>query len=104
MPAKTEDARDALSAFLQLWYLANISPQPLPQGEGEKLGQGALFKLSQTRDSRARSGADTAVEWRQLMATMIELDEPRAALIARYLAKHFQSKPELSPQTDSRSC
>ena len=29
--------------------------------------------------------------------TMVELDEPRAEIIARYLTKHFQSKPELYP-------
>ena len=31
------------------------------------------------------------------MATMVALDEPRADIIARYLAKQFQSKPELCP-------
>ena len=31
------------------------------------------------------------------MATMVALVEPRADIIARYLARHFQSKPELRP-------
>ena len=31
------------------------------------------------------------------MATMVVLDEPRADIIAQYLVRHFQSKPELHP-------
>ena len=31
------------------------------------------------------------------MASMVELDEPRADIIARYLTEHFRSKPELYP-------
>ena len=31
------------------------------------------------------------------MASMVELDEPRADIIARYLTEHFKSKPELYP-------
>ena len=43
-------------------------------------------------------GYDTSAEWRQLMASMVELDdEPRADIIARYLTEHFRSKPEMYP-------
>ena len=68
----------------------------LPAGEGEVCAR-ALLELPRPEILNRAQGYNTASEWRQLMATMVALDEPRADIIARYLAKHFQSKPELYP-------
>ena len=69
----------------------------LPAGEGESLVREHCSSCHRPEILNRAQGYDTASEWRQLMATMVELDEPRADLIAQYLTKHFQSKPELYP-------
>ena len=69
----------------------------LPAGEGESLVREHCSSCHRPEILNRAQGYDTASEWRQLMATMVELDEPRADIIARYLTKHFQSKPELYP-------
>ena len=69
----------------------------LPAGEGEALVLEHCSGCHRPTILNRAQGYDTAGEWRQLMATMVELDEPRADIIAQYLVKHFQSKPELHP-------
>ena len=69
----------------------------LPAGEGESLVREHCSSCHRPEILNRAQGYNTASEWRQLMATMVALDEPRADIIARYLAKHFQSKPELYP-------
>ena len=99
MPAKKKDdsLRRVIGIFAALVFSQHIAAA-LPQGEGESLVREHCSSCHRPEILERAQGYDTAVEWRQLMATMIELDEPRAALIARYLAKHFQSKPELHPK------
>ena len=62
----------------------------LPAGEGESLVREHCSSCHRPETLSRAQGYDTAGEWRQLMATMVELDEPRADIIARYLTKHFQ--------------
>ena len=69
----------------------------LPAGEGESLVREHCSSCHRPEILNSTQGYDTANEWRQLMATMVALDEPRADIIARYLARQFQSKPELHP-------
>ena len=69
----------------------------LPAGEGERLVREHCSSCHRPEILNRAQGYDTASEWRQLMATMVVLDEPRANIIAQYLVKHFQSKPELHP-------
>ena len=69
----------------------------LPAGEGESLVREHCSSCHRPEILNRAQGYNTLSEWRQLMATMVALDEPRADIIARYLAKHFQSKPELYP-------
>ena len=69
----------------------------LPAGEGERLVREHCSSCHRPEILNRAQGYDTASEWRQLMATMVVLDEPRANIIAQYLVKHFQSKPELQP-------
>ena len=81
----------AVSVWLSPFALA------LPAGEGESLVREHCSSCHRPKILNRAQGYDTANEWRQLMATMVALDEPRADIIARYLARHFQSKPELHP-------
>ena len=69
----------------------------LPAGEGESLVREHCSSCHRPEILDRAQGYNTSSEWRQLMATMVALDEPQADIIARYLAKHFQSKPELYP-------
>ncbi len=69
----------------------------LPQGEGEALVRESCSTCHRPEILDRAQGYDTIDEWRQLMASMIQLDEPRADIIARYLTQHFKSKPELYP-------
>jgi len=69
----------------------------LPPGDGETLVREHCSSCHQPEILNRAQGYDTKAEWRQLMASMVELDEPRADIIARYLAQHFKSKPELYP-------
>ena len=69
----------------------------LPPGEGERLVREHCSSCHRPEILNRAQGYDTPAEWRQLMASMVELDEPRADIIARYLTEHFRSKPELYP-------
>ena len=69
----------------------------LPPGEGERLIREHCSSCHRPEILDRAQGYDTADEWRQLMASMVELDEPRADIIARYLTEHFRSKPALYP-------
>ena len=69
----------------------------LPAGEGKGLVREHCSSCHRPEILNRAQGYDTASEWRQLMVTMVVLDEPRANIIAQYLVKHFQSKPELHP-------
>ena len=69
----------------------------LPAGEGESLVREHCSSCHRPEILNRAQGYDTASEWHQLMATMVVLDEPRADIIAQYLVRHFQSKPELHP-------
>ena len=69
----------------------------LPPGEGERLVREHCSSCHRPEILNRAQGYDTSAEWRQLMASMVELDEPRADIIARYLTEHFKSKPELYP-------
>ena len=88
--------RAAIAGFAAL-LLSQTVASALPQGEGESLGREHCSSCHRPEILERAQGYNTTSEWRELMATMVALDEPRADLIARYLAKHFQSKPELYP-------
>jgi len=90
--------RAAIAGFAALLLiLSQTAASALPLGEGESLVREHCSSCHRPEILEQAQGYDTVSEWRELMATMVTLDEPRADLIARYLAKHFQSKPELSP-------
>ena len=88
--------RAAIAGFAAL-LLSHTVASALPQGEGETLVREHCSSCHRPEILERAQGYNTISEWRELMATMVALDEPRADLIARYLAKHFQSKPELYP-------
>ena len=88
--------RVAIAGFAAL-LLSQTVASALPQGEGESLVREHCSSCHRPEILERAQGYNTTSEWRELMATMVTLDEPRADLIARYLAKHFQSKPELYP-------
>ena len=88
--------RAAIAGFAAL-LLSQTVASALPQGEGESLVREHCSSCHRPEILERAQGYNTINEWRELMATMVALDEPRADLIARYLAKHFQSKPELYP-------
>ena len=88
--------RVAIAGFAAL-LLSQTVASALPQGEGESLVREHCSSCHRPEILDRAQGYNTVSEWRELMATMVALDEPRADLIARYLAKHFQSKPELYP-------
>ena len=88
--------RVAIAGFATL-LLSQTVASALPQGEGESLVREHCSSCHRPEILERAQGYNTTSEWRELMATMVTLDEPRADLIARYLAKHFQSKPELYP-------
>ena len=88
--------RAAIAGFAAL-LLSQTVASALPQGEGESLVREHCSSCHRPEILERAQGYNTTSEWRELMATMVTLDEPRADLIARYLAKHFQSKPELYP-------
>jgi len=88
--------RAAIAGFAAL-LLSQTVASALPQGEGESLVREHCSSCHRPEILERAQGYNTVSEWRELMATMVALDEPRADLIARYLAKHFQSKPELYP-------
>ena len=69
----------------------------LPPGEGESLVREHCSSCHRPEILNRAQGYDTSDEWRQVMASMVELDEPRANIIAHYLTEHFRSKPELYP-------
>ncbi len=69
----------------------------LPPGEGEILVREHCSSCHRPEILERAQGYDTTAEWRHLMASMVELDAPRASIIARYLSQHFRSKPELYP-------
>jgi virginiamycin B lyase len=88
--------RAAIAGFAAL-LLSQTVASALPQGEGESLVREHCSSCHRPEILERAQGYNTTSEWRELIATMVALDEPRADLIARYLAKHFQSKPELYP-------
>lgn len=88
--------RAAIAGFAAL-LLSQTVASALPQGEGESLVREHCSSCHRPEILERAQGYNTISEWRELMATMVALDEPRADLIARYLATHFQSKPELYP-------
>lgn len=88
--------RAAIAGFAAL-LLSQTVASALPQGEGESLVREHCSSCHRPEILERAQGYNTISEWRELMATMVALDEARADLIARYLAKHFQSKPELYP-------
>lgn len=69
----------------------------LPPGEGEALVREACSGCHRAEILERAQGYDTTSEWRALISTMVALDAPREDIIARYLAEHFRSKPELYP-------
>ena len=79
-----------------LSYLA-LDVWALPPGEGERLVREHCSSCHPPEILNRAQGYDSSDEWRQLMASMLELDEPRADIIARYLTEHFKSKPQLYP-------
>jgi len=88
--------RFAIAGFAAL-LLSQAVASALPQGEGVSLVREHCSSCHRPEILERAQGYDTKSEWRELIATMVALDEPRADLIARYLATHFRSKPELSP-------
>ena len=63
----------------------------LPPGEGESLVREHCSSCHRPEILDRAQGYNTSSEWRQLMATMVTLDEPRADIIARYLERLLQS-------------
>ena len=83
------------SAVLVLFFTSLASA--LPPGEGEALVREACSGCHRPEILERAQGYDTTSEWRALISTMVALDAPREDIIARYLAEHFRSKPELHP-------
>ena len=98
MPAKTEDdsLRRVIGIFAALVFSQHIAAA-LPQGEGESLVREHCSSCHRPEILERAQGYDTAVEWRQLMATMIEFDEPRAALIAAISLSIFNPSQNVTP-------
>ena len=88
--------RAAIAGFAALLMSQTVA-SALPQGEGESLVREHCSSCHRPEILERAQGYDSISEWRELMATMVALDEPRADLIARYLTKHFKSSPELYP-------
>ncbi len=86
-----------LAGFVASLYCLARDVWALPPGEGERLVREHCSSCHRPEILNRAQGYDSADEWRQLMASMLELDEPRADIIARYLTEHFKSKPELYP-------
>ena len=55
----------------------------LPPDEGERLVREHCSSCHRPEILKRAQGYDSPDEWRQLMASMVELDEPRADIIAR---------------------
>ena len=86
-----------LAGFVASLSCLALDVWALPSGEGERLVREHCSSCHRPEILNRAQGYDSADEWRQLMASMLELDEPRADIIARYLTEHFKSKPELYP-------
>ena len=85
------------TAWLVIVTCLPVMAFALPAGEGEKLVREHCSSCHRPEILHRAQGYDTPNEWRQLMATMVGLDQPRSNIIARYLAKHFRSKSDLYP-------
>ncbi|MEL7044965.1 MAG: cytochrome C, partial [Pseudomonadota bacterium] len=72
--------------------------QELPEGEGKHLVESLCVSCHSTTRILGTGGYDSAEEWRAVMASMVELADPQADTMARYLAEHFPARAERKPR------
>ncbi len=72
--------------------------QELPEGEGRHLVESLCVSCHSTSRILRTGGYDSTGEWRAVMASMVDLAEPQADTIARYLAEHFPAREERKPR------
>jgi len=71
--------------------------QPLPDGPGKMLVENVCTTCHSTATISRAAGYSTAVEWRQVFSTMIELPDSQANTVAAYLAEHFPEDTSRRP-------
>ncbi len=71
--------------------------QTLPEGEGRHLVENLCISCHGTERITRSAGFDGPDEWRALIASMVDLAEPQAQTIARYLAQHFPARTSRRP-------
>lgn len=77
-----------------------VQAQPvgeLAEGEGRELVQTACFSCHGAFNIIGAAGYDSPEEWKHVFEAMIDLAEPQADTIARYLATHYPEKPGSRP-------
>jgi virginiamycin B lyase len=72
-------------------------PVTLPDGEGKVLVEAVCTTCHGANQITRSVGWDTAREWRDVFATMVDLPEPQAVQVASYLATHFPDKADRRP-------
>ncbi len=85
-----------LSLVTQL-TLAQQANNTLPDGPGKQLVMNECSKCHSTATINRAAGYNTADEWRQVFATMVELPDAQANTIANYLAEHFPEDTSRRP-------
>jgi virginiamycin B lyase len=76
---------------------ATLQAQELPEGEGKHLVESLCVSCHALSRVTGSAGFDTAEEWRDLMASMIDLADAQANTMATYLAQHFPAREERRP-------
>ena len=72
-------------------------PVSLPDGPGKLLVESACASCHGLNLIARSPGYDTAEEWRDVIATMVELADAQEGTVADYLATHFPEKPGRRP-------
>ncbi len=72
-------------------------PVSLPDGEGKRLVESACASCHGLNLITRSPGYDTAEEWRDIMATMVELADAQEETVVNYLVAHFPEKPGRRP-------
>jgi hypothetical protein len=69
----------------------------LPEGAGKMLVENLCSSCHSTATITQGAGFGSALEWRQLFSTMIELPDAQANTIAAYLAEHYPEDTSRRP-------
>lgn len=73
------------------------APVELPDGPGKTLVQNHCSSCHSLGNITRAAGFNTAGEWAELIATMVQLPAAQANTVSRYLADHFPEKPGRRP-------